>query len=107
MYKKITYILLIFLFVASCNAVDSVKRGLTGEKAKAADEYKVAVKNGVTHDKIVKYLNAYQKTLRPDFEGVHLFRWLKDERWEEQEAVKQDTYKPTVLVDWSPFEEEL
>ena len=78
-----------------------------GPKAKAADEYKVAVKNGVTHDKIVKYLNAYQKTLRPDFEGVDLFRWLKDERWEEQEAVKQDTYKPTVLVDWSPFEEEL
>ena len=45
MYKKITYILLIFLFVASCNAVDSVKRGLTGEKAKAADEFLVKKKD--------------------------------------------------------------
>ena len=45
MYKKITYILLILLLVASCNSMDSVKRGLTGEKAKSADEFLVKKKD--------------------------------------------------------------
>ena len=77
-----------------------------GPKAKAADEYEVALKNDVTHDDLVKSLNVYQKTLRPpEFLGLHLFRWLKEERWEE-EVVEQDAYKPTVLLNWSPFEEE-
>ena len=77
-----------------------------GPKAKAEDEYKVALKNGVTHDDLVESLNVYQTTLRPpEFLGLHLFRWLKEERWEE-EVVEQDAYKPTVLLNWSPFEEE-
>ena len=77
-----------------------------GPKAKAADEYRVALKNGVTHDDLVESLNVYQTTLRPpEFLGLHLFRWLKEERWEE-EVVEQDAYKPTVLLNWSPFEEE-
>ena len=45
MYKKITYILLILLLVASCNSMDSVKRGLTGEKGKSADEFLVKKKD--------------------------------------------------------------
>ena len=77
-----------------------------GPKAKAEDEYKVALKNGVTHDDLVESLNVYQTTLRPpEFLGLHLFRWLKEERWEE-EVVEQDAYKPTVLLNSSPFEEE-
>tara|TARA_B100000029_G_scaffold513268_1_gene612255 strand:+ start:1906 stop:2211 length:306 start_codon:yes stop_codon:yes gene_type:complete len=45
MYKKITYISLIFLFIASCESMDSVKRGLTGAKAKSADEFLVKKKD--------------------------------------------------------------
>jgi len=45
MYKKTIYILLIFLFIASCNTMDSVKRGITGEKSKSTDEFLVKKKD--------------------------------------------------------------
>ena len=45
MFKKIAYILL-FVFLASCaNTFDSVKRGLTGAKSNAADEFLVKKKD--------------------------------------------------------------
>jgi len=45
MYKKTIYILLIFLFSTSCNTMSSVKRGITGEKSKSADEFMVKKKD--------------------------------------------------------------
>ena len=52
-----------------------------GSKHKAFDEYRRAMKSGTDHATIVNGLTAYTRTLRDDFHGAHLFRWLKDERW--------------------------
>ena len=45
MYKKIIYILLIILFVTSCETMSSVKRGLTGEKSLSTDEFLIKKKD--------------------------------------------------------------
>ena len=46
MIKKIIYYLFIILLVTSCsNTYDSVKRGLTGQKAKTTDEFFVKKKD--------------------------------------------------------------
>ena len=46
MLKKITYILLLFFFTASCaDTLDSVKRGLTGQKKDSADEFLIKKKD--------------------------------------------------------------
>ena len=46
MFKKITYILLLFIFLTSCRGTfDSVKRGLTGAKKTSADEFLVEKKD--------------------------------------------------------------
>ena len=46
MLKKITSIILLFVFLASCgNTFDSVKRGLTGAKKSSADEFLVKKKD--------------------------------------------------------------
>ena len=46
MFRKITYILLLFLFTGSCaDTFSSVKRGLTGAKKNSADEFLVEKKD--------------------------------------------------------------
>ena len=45
MNKKLIFIISIIFFVASCNTMDSVKRGLTGEKRKSMDEFLVKKKD--------------------------------------------------------------
>ena len=45
MHKKILYILSLIFFVISCNSLDSVKRGLTGEKQKSVDEFFIQKKD--------------------------------------------------------------
>ena len=45
MHKKIIHILTIIFFVTSCGSMDSVKRGLTGEKAKSTDEFLIQKKD--------------------------------------------------------------
>ena len=45
MHKKIIHILTIIFFVTSCSSLDSVKRGLTGEKARTTDEFFVEKKD--------------------------------------------------------------
>ena len=45
MHKKIIYILSLILFTTSCGSFDSVKRGLTGEKAKSLDEFFIQKKD--------------------------------------------------------------
>ena len=45
MYKKIIFIISIIFFVASCDTLDSVKRGLTGEKRASTDEFFIQKKD--------------------------------------------------------------
>tara|TARA_B110000116_G_scaffold223343_1_gene202499 strand:+ start:502 stop:807 length:306 start_codon:yes stop_codon:yes gene_type:complete len=45
MYKKIIYIFSIIYFLTSCGSLNSVKRGLTGEKAKSVDEFFIKKKD--------------------------------------------------------------
>ena len=45
MHKKVLYILSIVFFVTSCNTMDSVKRGLTGEKRVSTDEFFIQKKD--------------------------------------------------------------
>jgi len=71
-----------------------------GPKAKAATAYPVALKSGVTHNEIVVSLKAYVQTFTDKFRGQHLFRWLKDKRWEEEYEVKYTGYNPMSAFDW-------
>jgi hypothetical protein len=79
-----------------------------GPKAKADEEYLAAVANGVTHDELIVKLTGYVAAeLRPDdnppFKGQHLFRWLKEGRWEEDfEVKKDDSYRPASVFEWFP-----
>ena len=45
MYKKIIYILSLIFFIVSCNTLDSVKKGLTGEKEHSTDEFFIKKKD--------------------------------------------------------------
>ena len=45
MHKKIIYILSIIYLVVSCESMSAVKRGLTGEKRKSADEFLIKKKD--------------------------------------------------------------
>ena len=56
MYKKIIHILTIIFFVTSCTTMDSVKRGLTGEKSQSTDEFFIQKKDPLI--------------LPPDFENL-------------------------------------
>jgi hypothetical protein len=57
-----------------------------GSKPKAGDAYRKALKKTQVNV-ITNALKAYVATLRPPtFTGVHLHRWLDEERWEEMNA---------------------
>ena len=57
MFKKITYVIVLAFFVASCgDTLNSVKRGLTGAKSNSADEFLVEKKDPLI--------------LPPDFENL-------------------------------------
>ena len=57
MFRKLTYIFLLFLFTGSCaDTFSSVKRGLTGAKKNSADEFLVEKKDPLI--------------LPPDFENL-------------------------------------
>ena len=58
-----------------------------GPKAKAFEQYKKAVGEVITHDELVRALSDYASTLTPDFQGVHLWRYIRDARWEEAREV--------------------
>ena len=45
MHKKIIYILSLIFFITSCNTLDSVKKGLTGEKRYSVDEFFIKKKD--------------------------------------------------------------
>jgi hypothetical protein len=54
-----------------------------GPKAKAHDEWRRAVGEVITQEELLTALRGYVGTLTPDFQGVHLFRYIRDARWEE------------------------
>ena len=56
MFKKIIYVFVIVIFVASCQTFDTVKRGLTGQKRQSVDEFLVEKKDPLI--------------LPPDFENL-------------------------------------
>jgi len=56
MYKKVVFILSLVFFIASCNTLDSVKRGLTGAKREGGDEFLIKKKDPLI--------------LPPDFENL-------------------------------------
>ena len=45
MYKKIIYILSLIFFIMSCDTLDSIKKGLTGEKENSTDEFFIKKKD--------------------------------------------------------------
>ena len=45
MHKKIIYILSLIFFITSCNTLESVKKGLTGQKEKSVDEFLIKKKD--------------------------------------------------------------
>ena len=57
-----------------------------GPKSSAYDEYRAAVPALITHEGLVSALNGYSKSLSNGFRGVHLVRFLRDQRWEEAEG---------------------
>ena len=56
MLKKIIYLLILVIFITSCDTMKSVKRGLTGEKGNSSDEFLVKKKDPLI--------------LPPDFENL-------------------------------------
>jgi len=58
-----------------------------GPKAKAHEEWRRAVGEVITQEELVKALRGYVATLTPDFQGVHLWRYIRDARWEEAHEV--------------------
>ena len=56
MHKKIIYILSIIFFITSCETMNSVKRGITGEKRASTDEFFIKKK--------------YPLILPPDYENL-------------------------------------
>lgn len=54
-----------------------------GPKKKAFGEYRKAVPKRITHPTLVSAVKSYVATFRGDFRGQHLFRWIRDDRWEE------------------------
>lgn len=57
-----------------------------GPKAEAKAEYRKAVPARVSHDDLVAALRTYVRSCTGTFRGLHLFRWIRDSRWQELEG---------------------
>ena len=58
-----------------------------GTKRTAHEEWRRAVGEVITQEELVTALRGYVQTLTPDFQGVHLWRYIRDARWEEAHEV--------------------
>lgn len=54
-----------------------------GPKPDAFDQYRKAVPSMIEHDELVRTLGKYVASFDEGFKGAHLFRWIRDNRWEE------------------------
>jgi hypothetical protein len=66
-----------------------------GPKKDASDQYRKAVPARISHEKLMVYLQAYRRGFDDGFSGVHLFRWIRDSRWEELEVSANGNGKRT------------
>ena len=57
-----------------------------GPKAEALREWRKAVPDLISPEDLERHLKDYVRTFREDFTGQHLFRWIRDQRWEEYEG---------------------
>ena len=63
-----------------------------GPRGRAIEEYKKAiVKKGIPHEHMLACLKLYVASFKGDFSGAALMRWIRDERWEEQEHLLAST----------------
>jgi hypothetical protein len=69
-----------------------------GPKAKAHEEWRQAVPDAITQEELVRALRGYVASLTPDFQGVHLFRYIKDQRWEEGVGEVPGVLKRNILT---------
>jgi hypothetical protein len=71
-----------------------------GSKKKAWPEYRKAVPKRIDHDSLLSALKSYVRSeLQDDFKGVHLERWIRDDRWEEQQTKRNGVRKPSIYAD--------
>ena len=54
-----------------------------GSKSSALKEWRKAVPDFIGQEDIERHLTAYVRSFTGDFKGAHLFRWIRDRRWEE------------------------
>jgi len=57
-----------------------------GSKSAALKQWRKVVPDGISQGDLERYLMAYVKTFTGDFQGQHLFRWMRERRWEELQA---------------------
>jgi len=69
-----------------------------GPKAKAHEWWRRAVGGVITQEELVRALRGYVGTLTPDFQGVHLFRYIRDQRWEEGVGEVPGVLKRNILT---------
>jgi len=69
-----------------------------GTKRTAHEEWRRAVGEVITQEELVKALRGYVGTLKPDFQGVHLSRYIRDERWEEGVGEVPGVLKRNILT---------
>ncbi len=81
-------------------------RGKKDAAGGAWDAYKKAIRSGVEHATMEDGLRDYvRREVRPDFKGVHLFRWIRDRRWEEQADQEDGDLLPEVgTPEWAAAE---
>jgi hypothetical protein len=73
-----------------------------GSKLKAWEEYQWAESDGITNEVMLPALEAYVQSFRGDFTGMHLHRWIKDERWLEYSEAppKPKAYQSGEVAEW-------
>lgn len=66
-----------------------------GAKSDALTEWQKAVPDLISQEDLERHLTAYVKSFTGDFRGQHLFRWIRDCRWEEQGAAQPSGHRMT------------
>ena len=88
MFKKTIYLFFLFLFIASCETMSSVKRGLSGEKVNSTDEFLVEKKDPLI--------------LPPDYEELPIPGQAKDEEIEDEIIVFKKSMSKSEKISSTP-----
>ena len=57
-----------------------------GSRKKALDQYRAVVPSKVSHDRLLLAWRAHVRSASSPEYVAHLFRWIRDERWDEEHA---------------------